>query len=65
MSDFSDVQSKIVKNEESTDAEKEARKAAIRAKIRYYTLHLLFVNVAYKCVLQRGPSVGRGKWSFE
>merc|ERR1719232_2534442 len=32
--DSGDVQSKIVKSEESTDAEKEARKAAIRAKIR-------------------------------
>ena len=32
---FSDVQSKVVKNEEAIDAEKEARKAAIRAKIRY------------------------------
>ena len=32
---FRDDQSKVVKNEEATDAEKEARKAAIRAKIRY------------------------------
>ena len=51
----------MVKNEEKTDAEQEERKADIQG-INHL---IIFLNAAYKCVLKRGPSFGRGKWSFE
>ena len=59
---FSDVQ-KVVKNEEATDAEKEARKAAIRAKIRYcyrnFTLKWMqFTNVFFREALLSAAASG-------